>query len=178
MATSQHHQSIGKRNRAHESGQAMLEFAIIASLIITLVFALIDFGRAFNSLQVMIGLSRQGSNLASRGDTLTASAAAVVSGDAPLDLTANGEVIVTSVTNNSGSNLITGQTSQGGISQTSKVGTGVGAVATVPASVVAMLQPGKTVYITEVFYSFQPITPIGSLLGVVMPSTLYEAAYF
>ena len=41
-----------------------------------------------------------------------------------------------------------------------------------------MLQPGKTVYITEVFYSYQPITPIGSLLGIVMPSTLYEVAYF
>jgi Flp pilus assembly protein TadG len=178
MATSQHHRSVSNRVRTDHSGQAMLEFAIIASLIITLVFALIDFGRAFNSLQVMIGLTRQGSNLASRGDSLTASAAAVVSGDAPLDLTDNGEVIVTSVTNSSNTNLITGQVSQGGISQVSKVGTGVGSVATVPASVAAMLQPGQTVYITEVYYSFQPITPIGSLLGVVMPSTLYEAAYF
>lgn len=178
MAMSRHHDSVGTRIKASDSGQAMLEFAIIASLIITLVFALIDFGRAFNSLQVMIGLSRQGSNLASRGDSLTASATAVISGDAPLNLANNGEVIVTSVTNSSNSNLITGQVSQGGISQVSKVGTGVGAVATVPASVVAMLQPGKTVYITEVFYSYQPITPIGSLLGIVMPSTLYEVAYF
>ena len=175
MATSH---SVGTRIKADQSGQAMLEFAIIASLVITLVFAIVDFGRAFNSLQVMIGLTRQGSNLASRGDTLTVSAAAVVSGDAPLDLKTNGEVIVTSVTNNSKNNVITGQVSQGGISQVSKVGTGVGAIATVPTPVVAMLQPGKTIYITEVFYTYHPITPIGGLLNAVMPSMLYEAAYF
>jgi hypothetical protein len=129
-------------------------------------------------MQVMVGLTREGSNLASRGTTLSDSAKAVITGDAPLDLNANGEVIVTSIANVGGSNIITGQASQGGISRSSKLGAGVGNHATVPPAAAAMLQPGATIYVTEVFYSYRPITPIGNFVKIVMPSTLYEAAYF
>ena len=178
MVAPRHHDSEGKKIIADKSGQAALEFAIIATVMLLLLFAVIDFGRVLNCLQVMIGLTRQGSNLASRGDTLLASAAAVVAGDAPLDLSHNGEVIVTSVTNIKKVNTITGQASQGGIVRTSQVGPGVGMPATVPPAAATMLQAGQTIYVTEVFYSYQPITPIGNLIKIAMPSTLYEAAYF
>jgi len=118
---------------AGNSGQAAVEFAMIASVMLLLLFALIDFGRVLNCLQLMVGLSRQGSNLASRGTSLPNSAAAVVVGDGPLDITHNGEVIITSVTNTNNINLITGQASQGGISRSSRIGTGVGNTASVPA---------------------------------------------
>jgi Flp pilus assembly protein TadG len=178
MMTIRHRASTTRHIVTDQSGQAMLEFAVIASLLIVLVFAIIDFGRAFNQMQVMVGLTRQGSNLASRGTSLTDSAKAVVNGDAPLDLNSNGEVIVTSVTNNASGNIITGQVTQGAMSQASKVGQGVGTAASLPATAIAMLQPGQTIYITEVFYNFQPITPISTLLNIVMPPTFYQAAYF
>ena len=167
-----------KTARSAESGQAMLEFAIIASLILTLVFAIVDFGRAFNQLQVMIGLTRQGSNLASRGTPLLDSAQAVISAQAPLDLNASGEVIVTAVTKNSQGNVITGQVTQGGVSRASKIGQGVGTVATLPSSAAAMLQQGQTIYITEVYYTYHAITPVAQLVRIVMPTTLYQVAYF
>jgi hypothetical protein len=109
---------------------------------------------------------------------LPQSAAAVVAGDAPLNLQGSGEVIVTSVTNINQVLTITGQASQGGISRTSRIGSGVGTVATVPPAAATMLQPGQTVFVTEVFYAYQPVTPIGNMLKTVLPATLYEAAYF
>ena len=44
--------------------------------------------------------------------------------------------------------------------------------------ILSVVLPGQTIYVTEVFYSYQPVTPIGNMLNVVLPSTLYEAAYF
>jgi Flp pilus assembly protein TadG len=164
--------------RIGRSGQAALEFALLAPLMLVLLLMVIDFSRAIHDMQVMAGLSRQGSNLASRGTNLSNSAAAVISGDAPLNLGTNGEVIVTSVANINSTYTITGQASQGGTSNTSKVGTGVGSQATIPSSAAGMLQPGQTIFITEIFYTYTPITPLANLLSIVMPSNLYEVAYF
>jgi Flp pilus assembly protein TadG len=178
MAASKHIYSAGRKIVAHESGQAAVEFALVAALMLVLLLAIIDFGRALNYMQVMVGLTRQGSNLASRGTSLAQSAAAVVAGSAPLNLGNNGEVTVTSVANINNVNTITGQASQGGISCTSRIGQGVGNRAAIPSAAATMLQNGQTIFITEVCYSYQPITPIGNFVKTVMPSTLYEAAYF
>jgi Flp pilus assembly protein TadG len=178
MTTSRIRRSISSNRIADQSGQAMLEFAIIASLLIILVFAIIDFGRAFNQMQVMVDLTRQGSNLASRGTSLTNSVNAVVAGDAPLNLNTSGEVIITSVTNNASGNIITGQVAAGATSQPSQIGTGVGTTANIPTAATQMMQPGQTIYITEVYYNFQPITPVATMLNLVMPSTFYQVAYF
>jgi len=178
MKHPRHRSSLSRKIAAVESGQAAMEFALIAALMLVLFCVLVDFSRAIHDVQVMAGLSRQGSNLASRGTTLSDSATAVLAGDAPLDLSSNGEVIITSVTNTNRVLAITDQVSKGGVSENSKVGSGVGNTATVPPSTAAMLQPGQTIYITEIFYTYQPITPIQNLLKLAMPSTLYQVAYF
>ena len=163
---------------AGRTGQGMLEFAVVAPLLLALLMALIDITRAVYYAQVSSGLTRQGSNLASRGTTLPDTISAVIQGEAPLDLDKFGEVIVTSVAKIKGVNRITGQKSQGGLSQSSKIGLGVGSPATLPLQAEPMLRTGETVYITEVFYAYQPITPIGNILNLVWPSSLYEVAYF
>ena len=178
MVASQHYHCAARKIRAARSGQATLEFAVVATVLLVLMLALVDFSRALYDLQVMVGLTRQGSNLASRGDSLDQAASAVVAGDAPLNLGSNGQVIVTSVMNVGGVDQITGQASQGGTSNVSRVGKTIGGKATVPAAAATMLQPGQTIYITEIYYTYTPITPIGNIVKMVMPSTLYEAAYF
>jgi len=160
------------------AGQAAVEFALIAGLMLLLVCMVIDFCRAIHDEQLMSNLSREGSNLASRGTTLSDSAAAVIGGSSSLDLGDSGEVIITSVTNINHVYTITDQFSEGKSSQTSKVGTAVGATATMPASAASALQLGQTLYVTEIFYSYQPITPIQNLVKILMPSTLYQVAYF
>lgn len=178
MTRSRHRGSVRKKIAAVESGQAAVEFALVAGLMLVLFCVLVDFSRAIHCVQVMAGLSRQGSNLASRGTTLSDAAASVIAGDASLDLNSNGEVIITSVTNINRIYTITGQVTEGMVSQSSKVGRGVGKTASLPSSAAAMVQPGQTIYVTEIFYSYRPITPIQNLLKLIMPSKLYQVAYF
>lgn len=128
----------------HEaSGQAAAEFAIVAMVMLLLFCLLVHFSRALYDMEVLSGLSRQGSNLASRGSALSDAAAAVIAGDSPLDLSDSGEVIITSVTNINRTDTITGQVSLGRVSQPSKIGTGVGSRANVPAVADTMLGPDK-----------------------------------
>src|SRR5271170_4769207 len=124
--------SARSRFRGRARGQAAAEFAVVAPLLLVLVCGAIDFGRALNDVQILADLTRQGSNLASRGTPLNESSAAVVSGASGLDLVHFGDVISTSVTNENGTYKISGQdtsTADGltKLSATSKVGTGVGA---------------------------------------------------
>ena len=56
------------------------------SLMLILVFGLIDLSRAIFDAQVIANLSGQGSSMASRGTTLANTAAAVAASSAPLDL--------------------------------------------------------------------------------------------
>ena len=162
---------------AGDRGQAIVEFAISAMVLLTLLFGLIDFSRAIYDVEVMKNLTGEGSSLASRGTSLSDAAGAVVTAAAPLDLNDQGRVIVTSVFNNNNSLTVTGQASQGGIAAVSQVGNLVGGPATLPAGAVPQLN--QTVYVTEVFYTYKPITPIGNFLGkAVLPSQLYDVAYY
>jgi len=167
-----------REKTSRDSGQALVEFAVGAMLLATIVFAMIDSSRAIFDMQVMSFLSGQGSNLASRGTALSDTATAVVNASASLNLgSSSGKVIVTSVYNNNGALSITGQSSLGTLAATSKVGTGVGSSATLPSN--AKPLNSQTVYVTEVFYSFQAITPMGHLYTkTLLPSTLYDVAYY
>ena len=163
-----------------QSGQAFFELAMLVPLLLLFMFAIIEYSRALNMEQHLVDLSRQGSNMASRGTTLSTAASTVATNSAPLNVSGAGAVIVTSVARVSNVDTITGQATSGSLNVTSRIGTGVGSRATVPASVddIFANNSGQTVYITEVFYPLTQITPIARMWNLVLPSTMYQVAYF
>jgi len=163
-----------------ERGAALIELAICLPLLLILVFGLIDFSQIIFDNQVMSGLSRQGSDLASRGTTLTNTVSALVIQGASLNIGMQGRIIVTEVANDVNGNpqIVDQVESPTGISVTSAVGSGIGNRASMPSSASTVLNAGQTLYVTEVFYSYIPMTPIGGLLKTSLISTLYDVAYF
>jgi hypothetical protein len=192
--------AAGKPTRGNrERGQAILELLPVVALMLTLTFGVIDFGRLIWQQEVITALTREGSDVASRitgvdvSGALAAGGAAVIGDGASLNLAANGKVILTAVTNE-GTALtplfvMTGQYVTGSLSAPGKIGTYVPggttaqntvtlAADSLPGVTVAIPTVGTTTYITEVYDSFSPITPLGAFVTLTLPSQLYDVAYY
>lgn len=178
-----------KRILREEVGQALIESSFAFVMLSVLVFGVVDFGRALYDIEVMNNVAAQGSNAASRGTGVAATAQAVTTYAAStIDIQHQGCVIVTAVTNDAGTLSITDQATQCGIVATSKVGCLKGvsgcnsSTPTLPVAAATALQSevsGSSLYVTEVFYTFTTSTPIASLLqGNTLPGQLYSAAYY
>lgn len=158
---------------------------MVVVVLAVLTLGLIDVCRAIYTRQVIANLAREGANLASRGsgdtraEIVSNAVAAVVASASPLSITTNGLVIITAVNNTGNGGIINLQQKNGALTfNNSKVGTRVGRSATLPNTTPALSQPNYTVFVAEIYYRFAPITPIGKLLKVAMPTNLYDVAYF
>lgn len=172
-----------------DSGQALVELSAAFVLLSVLVFGIVDFGRAVYDVEVMKNLSGEGSSLASRGTSLATTAQTVATDAAStMDLQNQGCIVVTVVTNTTGTLQITDQTSQCGIQAASRIGCLLGqsgcnsSTPNLPAAATTALQgevSGSSLYVTEIFYSYSTTTPITSFLqGSALPSQLYSVAYY
>lgn len=179
------------RINTEESGQALVELALAFVLLCVFVSGIIDFGRAIYDVQVMKNLVGEGSMMASRSSSAATTVQNVTNyAGSDINLSTQGCVIVTAVTNLGGTPVvyqITDQASQCAISATSKVGClkgqggcqSSGAILP-PAAVTALTtEPmGSSIYVTEIFYTYNAVTPIAALLGKSMPSQFYSVAYY
>ena len=190
-----------QRRGRDRSGQALVEFSFTAVVLILLLFGMIDFAIAIYYRQVMINVSREGSNLAARGagstqdEALSNALDQVVRSAYPLTITnadatgrGMGRVIISAVRRDTQSGplryLVTSQCAKGGLSSTdapSKVGpNGVGRIGLGNLPITSPQIPAghSTLYVTEVYYRFKPASPLGKLVGFVMTNQLYDVAYF
>lgn len=169
------------------TGQATVELTFIIIMLLVMMFGLIDFGRAIYERQVITNIAREGSNLAFRGagdspaETITNAVNAVIASASPLNINTKGYVIISAVIKNGGSFTVTSQVFKGGISPVplSKLRKGPGNFPSMPFTTNPQIPlANKTLYVTEVFYKFVPITPVGKLLKLTLPAQLYDVAYF
>ena len=125
----------------------------------------------------MANVSREGANLISRGTDMTNTINALVTSAQPLNMTNDGYIILSTVFNSNGVLKVTSQQTIGGKPITSHVGTPPGN-ASLTLTNYNLPQTNSTLWVAEVFYVYKPITPVGKLLGVILPTTNYDAAYF
>jgi hypothetical protein len=171
---------VGSTGR-FESGQALLEFMFVVLMLIGLLFAVIDFGRVIYERQVLINLSREGANLVSRFANPTNALNAIIQSDDIQDFSSRGSIIISALMFNPTNNTVEVRAQYGpagGLSARSRIGQ-EGGRAKLPANpIMTIPQPEQTLYAVEVFYSFQPVTPVGQLLNFALPTELYDVAFF
>jgi hypothetical protein len=160
------------------SGQSLIEFVLIALLLFVIVFAIIDIGRAIFRRQILVNLSREGANLASRGTSLTDTLAALVTSADPLNISDNGRIILTAIQRDSlGTLTVLSQQSTGGLTSVqSHIAPNGGPAVSLPNNEIP--QPNRTLYTAEVFYTYNAVTPLGKLVAFALPTIQYDAAYF
>jgi hypothetical protein len=192
------------RRCADSSGQGLLEFAMVLPIFLLLVLGVVETGYAMLEQHVVTKVSREGSNLISR-DTPVGEAAAVMRSMAtrPLDFdSANSRLILTVIrrgatvgTPNYDKDVLYQRHQIGGLTMPSKLSTrgapalGGGPdytalnpdhdvnlqITNLPPTVV--LSIGGMVYVTEVYSTYSPLTPL-ERFGFTLPETLYSIAYF
>ncbi len=156
-------------------GQALAEFAVAAPIVLILAMAVIEFGRVIDATHAVTGLSREGANIAARGTPLDTVLTVVTGNGADIRLSSLGGVIASQVTVTGGVPQVTMQTATSGYMGHSRIGN-VGQRAA-PLDSLGLID-NRSHYVVEVFYRYQAITPLKTLIGVAFPDTLYNRAVF
>lgn len=153
-----------------------MEFALCLPILMLLLLGVIEFSRSIDAAHSLSGLSREGANLAARGTPLDTVVITVVTNGQDIALGEAGGVVATEVEiNEAGWPLVRAQAFSPGFTRASAMGAvGDTAFALQEAGLLA----GRRHYIIEVFYRYQPITPLGNLTGLGVRDTLYDRAVF
>lgn len=165
---------IRRRNRPTR-GQALVETAIVAPVLLLILLGLIELGNGLSIKHKVTVLSREGANIASRGTTLTQTVGAVMGAGDEIDLATRGGVVVSRIMVIGGEPVIEAQQAHPGYEGASRLG-----VADSVATALAGLQllEGQALYAVEIVYDYQALTPVAGLLPDVWTDQVYERAIF
>jgi hypothetical protein len=196
--------SLPPRSRARaESGQGLIEFALVLPLVLLVAFGVIETSFAVLDDHVVTRLSREGSNLISRDSTLQDAATAMRKmASQPVNFDNGSAKLIFSVikrgartgTANYDKPFLYQRYEYGSFGGASQFSGGGGAFGGAPdyravnPDTDASLQitnvppnllpsPGSLIFVTEVFSQHQLITPLDRF-GITFPTTLKSIAYF
>jgi Flp pilus assembly protein TadG len=180
----------------------MLEFALLAPFLVTIVFAVVDVSYALLHQHVVTRLTREGSNMISRNTSLGDAATAMRNiASPPVNFGANSTLIFSVIervstvgAGNYNKDVLYARYQFGSLAASSAIHTrGAGAFGSGPDYQAAnsdndtslqvtnlpgnLLVTGGMLYITEIYTSHQGLTPLASF-GIPLPSRLYSISYF
>lgn len=155
-----------------QKGVSLIEFALIAPIILLILLSVIDFGRVIQANNIIINIAREGGNLAARS-TLSPQYImnAIADTSSPLDMPSNGGIIITqlsAVSNNSTTARVLEQHRwTNGRAVISRIWNGCGSwnagTCQLPATSPRVTLPvqlsmaGDIVFTVEVFYRYEPL---------------------
>jgi Flp pilus assembly protein TadG len=182
------------------NGQSIVEFAICLPLLVVLTLGVVETSNALLSQHVITKVAREGSNMISRETRLTDAGAALVNmSSTPGTFNTTTKVIFSvllrSQTGSNNGSLVLYQRHQvGNLALPGSRLNGSGAfpaatdytaanpnndaglrVTNAPAGIGAV--PGGMIYVTEVYTTYTPLTPLANF-GITTPPVLYSIAYF
>jgi Flp pilus assembly protein TadG len=182
------------------NGQSIVEFAICLPLLVVLTLGVVETSNALLSQHVITKVAREGANMISRETRLTDAGAALVNmSSAPGTFNTTTKVIFSvllrSQTGTNNGSLVLYQRHQVGnlaLPGSRLNGSGTFPAATdytaanpnnntalrvtnAPAGIASV--PGGMIYVTEVYTTYTPLTPLANF-GISMPLVLYSIAYF
>ncbi len=159
-----------------ERGQELVEFAVLLPVLLLLLLGIVEFGNSYDVLHTMTSVSREGANIAARGEPLDGVLDVVMVNGGDIGLSENGGAVVTRVTVVAGAPMVTEQAATTGYAEESLIGE-VG----LPASGFddLVLSNGESYHVVEIFYSYELITPLRNLITAVSPpDVFYQRAIF
>jgi Flp pilus assembly protein TadG len=185
-----------------DRGQSLVEFSLVLPVVTVMALGVVELSYALLDSHIVTKLSREGSNLTSRDVTLADAVTALRSmSNPPVNFATRSTVILsvikrgdTTGTTNYGKDILVQQYKYGAIAATSKLSTrGTVTFGAAPDYRAAnpdnnsnlqltnlpsnLLSDGGILYVTEIFSTHTPITPLDRF-GISVPGTLYSIAYF
>lgn len=172
--------SRGRRSsRRGQSGLAYTELLIVTPLLSAMLLGAIDLGRLIFFKQVMTNLTREAGSLVSRGSTAEQTITATELADDPLDIAANGLMIISRIQRHNLSDptpWIIEQVQSGALAE---YGSEVGVendLAAIPG--IDLLDEGVTITAVEIFHDYEPVFALDGLGLNFYPEVLYDVSWF
>lgn len=165
---------LARRLLGDERGQELVEMVIVLPVLLLTVLGVMEVGHVFTVNHAMAAISREAANLAARGTLLSQTAQIAVNNGGDILLSSNGGAIATRLQVQGGTPIVMEQASHGSVGA-SKMGL-VGEAA-LPLTGVTF-DDGRVLYVVEIYYQYQPITPLVGVGGSIVPTQLYEVSIF